>query len=64
MQSTTECRNYHNTARDHVLGLLPAEAADHFEEHLFVCEKCRSVVAQLETAMTNLSRFLTTNPLH
>ena len=64
MQSTIECHNYHNTVRDHVLGQLPGEAADHFEEHLLLCEGCRNAVAQLEMAVTNLSSFLTINPLH
>jgi CheY-like chemotaxis protein len=64
MQSTIECQNYPNTVRDHVLGQLPAEAADRFEEHLFLCDGCRSAVAHLEAAVTNLSSFLTIHPLH
>lgn len=63
MESTIQCHSYNNTVRDHVLGQLPAEAADGFEEHLYICDDCRAAVAQLEAAVTNLSSFLNINPL-
>lgn len=60
MESTIQC-NHYNTVRDHVWGELPPETAEHFEEHLLLCDECRSAVAHLETAVMHLSSFLSIN---
>lgn len=60
MESILHC-HHHSTARDHVLGLLPAEAVNSFEEHLLLCEECRSAVGQVEGGVMHLSKFLDAN---